>query len=43
HEDKAPSNGLGMAIVKEIANLHGFEIEVESELNKGTIITIKFI
>lgn len=42
HEDKAPSNGLGMAIVKEIADLHGFEIEVESELKKGTIITIKF-
>lgn len=41
HEDKAPSNGLGMAIVKEIADLHDFEIEVESELDKGTIITIK--
>ncbi|UBH13209.1 ATP-binding protein [Macrococcus armenti] len=29
-----------MAIVKEIADLHSFEIEVESELNKGTTIKI---
>lgn len=40
HEDKVPSNGLGMAIVKEIADLHDFTIAVESEFGKGTAITI---
>ena len=39
-EDNIPSNGLGMAIVKEIIDLHGGEIEVESEEGKGTKITV---
>ncbi|TDM03987.1 sensor histidine kinase [Macrococcus carouselicus] len=39
-EDDTPSNGLGMAIVKEIADLHGMTIEVESRMNQGTKISV---
>lgn len=41
-EDKVPSNGLGMSIVKEIVNLHHAEIKVESERGKGTEIIVNF-
>ncbi|KAA1042756.1 HAMP domain-containing histidine kinase [Macrococcus equipercicus] len=41
-EDETLSNGLGMAIVHEIAVLHGAELKVDSELNGGTIITVIF-
>lgn len=33
-------SGLGLTIVREIATLHGGEINVESELGKGTTFTI---
>jgi len=33
--------GLGLTIVKHIVNLHDGTVEVESELNKGTKITIR--
>lgn len=39
-EDNVPSNGLGMAIVKEIIDLHGGEIEVESREGEGTKIVV---
>lgn len=39
-EDNIPSNGLGMAIVKEIIDLHGGEIEVESREDEGTRIAV---
>lgn len=32
--------GLGLAIVKELINAHDWEIEVSSEVNKGTTMTI---
>ena len=32
--------GLGLAIVKRSVNLHGGEIKVKSELNKGTTFTV---
>jgi len=35
-------NGLGMALVKKIIDLHKGEILVESELNKGTVFYISF-
>lgn len=34
-------NGLGLALVKEVIDILGGEIEVESELNVGTCFTIK--
>jgi signal transduction histidine kinase len=34
--------GLGLAIVKGIVELHKAKIHVDSEINKGTIITIRF-
>ena len=43
--DKARSRqlggtGLGLAIVKHITSLHGGNIDIKSELHKGTKITI---
>jgi len=35
--------GLGLSIVKRIADIHGAEIEIDSKLNKGTEFRIKFI
>lgn len=34
--------GLGLSIVKHVAQVHGGTVEVESELNKGSIFRIKF-
>lgn len=34
--------GLGLSIVKELVNLHGWSISVESEIDKGTTFTILF-
>ena len=34
--------GLGLAIVKHIAQLHGAQIGLESELGKGTKVTVTF-
>lgn len=34
--------GLGLAIVKHIAQIHGGQIRLESELGKGTKITVTF-
>lgn len=35
-----PGTGLGMCIVKEIMELHGGNVEVQSELGRGTTITL---
>jgi heavy metal sensor kinase len=34
--------GLGLSIVKQVADCHGAKIEVESEVNKGTSFLIRF-
>jgi two-component system heavy metal sensor histidine kinase CusS len=34
--------GLGLALVKSIVDLHGGSAKIESELNRGTIVTLSF-
>jgi len=41
HTTKSKGMGLGLTIVKHIVNLHNGTVEVESEPNKGTKITIR--
>lgn len=35
-----PGTGLGMSLVREIVELHGGEVEVDSELGRGTQVTL---
>ncbi|HMG03918.1 MAG TPA: ATP-binding protein, partial [Chthoniobacterales bacterium] len=35
-------SGLGLALVKSIMDLHGGSVVVESELNRGTAVTLAF-
>ena len=37
---KIPGTGLGMSIVKEIIELHGGSVDLESEIGAGTTVTI---
>lgn len=41
NEDNVTSNGLGMAIVKVILDVHDFTIDIESEIDMGTTMKIK--
>ena len=34
--------GLGLAIVKHIAQIHGAEIDLESQMGVGTKVTVRF-
>jgi two-component system heavy metal sensor histidine kinase CusS len=36
-------SGLGLAIVKAIMTLHGGTIDIQSEVGKGTTVTLKFL
>lgn len=40
--DESPGVGLGLSIVKRIAEAHGAELNVESRMGKGTRFTIRF-
>lgn len=40
--DKNQSMGLGLAMVKQIAKIHNAEVDVKSELDKGSLFTVKF-
>ena len=42
HSNQKKGSGLGLSIVKHGAKFHNAEMEVESELGKGTKITIIF-
>ncbi len=39
--NKAGSSGLGLSITKMLVELHNGKIDIQSELNKGTTVTIK--
>jgi len=34
-------SGLGLALARQIVNLHGGEIEVESKVNKGSTFSVR--
>jgi Signal transduction histidine kinase regulating C4-dicarboxylate transport system len=40
---KPTGSGIGLSLCKQIINLHGGKITVESKANKGTTFTLKFI
>jgi len=42
HSKKTGGTGLGLAIVKHICALYGATMSIESQLDKGTTVTIKF-
>ena len=42
HSKAVEGTGLGLSIVKHGAQLHNAQIKVESRLNKGTTITLRF-
>ena len=39
---KHEGTGLGLPLVKKIMELHGGSVEIESELDRGTTVTIRF-
>lgn len=41
NESDTPGSGLGLTISREIVNLHGGEITVRSELNAGSVFTVR--
>ena len=40
HSGKIPGTGLGLSLVKEIIELHGGHVEIESEYGVGTTVTL---
>ena len=42
HSKEIGGTGLGLSIVKHAARLHNAEIELQSAVNGGTAVTVKF-
>jgi len=42
HSKKTGGTGLGLAIVKHICALYGATLNIESELDRGTVVTVSF-
>jgi len=42
HSKRVGGTGLGLAIVKHIVALHDAQLNLESEIGKGTTITVTF-
>lgn len=42
HDKKIESNGIGLSLAKDLIELHLGTIQVESELGKGSLFTVRF-
>ena len=42
HSRALGGTGLGLSIVKHAARIHGAEIQLDSTVNEGTIVTVQF-
>lgn len=42
HSKEIGGTGLGLSIVKHAARLHGAEIDLQSVIDGGTTVTVKF-
>ena len=42
HSKEVGGTGLGLSIVKHAAKIHGAKIEIESEIEEGTTIVVRF-
>jgi len=40
--DRGPGGGLGLAIVKRIVERHNGSVAIQSELDKGTSVIVRF-
>ncbi|MFO8021380.1 MAG: ATP-binding protein, partial [Perlabentimonas sp.] len=41
NSEEFSGTGLGLAIVKQCVNVHGGDMTIDSELNKGTLVAIQ--
>ena len=41
--DTIEGHGLGMAITQEIVKALGLEMQIESEFEEGTVVTLRFV
>jgi signal transduction histidine kinase len=42
HGSKHRGAGLGLSIVKSLVDLHGGDIKIDSEVGRGTLVTVRF-